>query len=69
MTTQNMTTISEMGPMIAEGLAKAQCSKAKPASRASAVQSKQSEGQSDTKGGQQLALFRGPSRGPDILKL
>jgi hypothetical protein len=44
------------GPAIAHG------SKAKPATRVSATQSKQSEGQSDTKDGQQLA-HPGPRQG------
>jgi hypothetical protein len=44
------------------GPTKAQGSKAKPASWVSTAQSKQSEGQGDTKGGQQLAHL-GPHRG------
>jgi hypothetical protein len=50
------------GPHDYRGPAKAQGSKAKPTSRVSATQSKQSVGQSDTKGGQQLA-HPGPHRG------
>jgi hypothetical protein len=42
--------------MIAKGPAKAQGSEAKSASRIRATQSKLSEGQSDTRGGRQLAL-------------
>jgi hypothetical protein len=41
--------------MIVVGSTKAQGSKVKPASRVRAAQSNQSEGQSDTNGGQQLA--------------
>jgi hypothetical protein len=41
--------------MIAVGSAKAQGSKAKPTNRVRAAQSNQSEGRSDTKGGEQLA--------------
>jgi hypothetical protein len=44
-----------MGPTITEVSAKAQHSKVKSASPVRAVQSKQSEGRSDTKGGQHLA--------------
>jgi hypothetical protein len=51
------------------GPAKAQGSQAKPANRVNTAQSKQREGQSDTKGGQQLALPETPSKGPDILNL
>jgi hypothetical protein len=49
------TIISKMGPMIIVGSAKAQGSKEKPTNRVRATQSNQSEGRSDTKGGQQLA--------------
>jgi hypothetical protein len=51
-----------MGPTIAKGSTKAQGSKAKPASRVRATQSNQSEGRSDTKGGQQL-VHSEPHRG------
>jgi hypothetical protein len=50
-----METISKMGPMIVVGFTKAQGSKAKHVEWVRATQSNQSEGQSDTKGGQQLA--------------
>jgi hypothetical protein len=46
----------------------AQGSKVKPTSRVRATQSKQSEGQRDTRGGQQLALNVAPPRGPSTLK-
>jgi hypothetical protein len=53
--TNNFTgTISETGPMIAVGSAKAQGSRVKPTDRVRATQSNQSEGRSDTKDGQQL---------------
>jgi hypothetical protein len=64
-----MTTVSKMGPMIVEEPANAQGSKAKPADRVRAAQSKQSERQSDTRGGQKLALFEASSRGHGALKL
>jgi hypothetical protein len=53
------------------GSAKAQGSKAKPTSRVSAAQSRQNEGQSDIKGGQQIAHL-GPIEGtrhPQVLYL
>jgi hypothetical protein len=56
------------GPHDCCGPTKAQGSKTKPASQVSAAQSKQSEGKRDTKGGQQLALSKAPSREPNILK-
>jgi hypothetical protein len=57
------------GPHNCRGPVKAQGSKAKLASRVSAAQSNQSEGQSDTSDGQEMALPGTPLRGPDILKL
>jgi hypothetical protein len=53
-TLQDMATIYKMGPMIVVGSTKAQGSKAKPTSRVRVAQSNQSEGQSNTMGGQQL---------------
>jgi hypothetical protein len=50
MTVRDTTTVSQTGPMITDGAYKAQGSKAKPASRVSTTQSKQSEGQSNTNG-------------------
>jgi hypothetical protein len=58
-----------MSPMIAEGPANAQGSKAKLASQVRAAKSKQRKGQSDTRGGQQLTLSSAPSRGHSALKL
>jgi hypothetical protein len=52
-----------------KGTANAQGFKVKLASRVRVAQSKQSEGQNDTMGSQQLALSRGPSRGHGTLKL
>jgi hypothetical protein len=57
-TSWDMAIVSKTGPMIAEGPAIAQGSKAKPTSRARVAQSKQSEGQSDKWGGQQLAFSK-----------
>jgi hypothetical protein len=51
------------------GACKAQGLEAKPARWVRAAHSKQSEGQSDTWGGQQLALSGAPLRGHDTLKL
>jgi hypothetical protein len=53
-TSWDMATISTTGPIIVVGSAKAQGLKAKTASRVKAAQSNQSEGQSNTRGGQQL---------------
>jgi hypothetical protein len=53
-TSWDTATVSKTGPMILEGFAKSQGSKAKPISRVRATQSNQSEGRSDTKGDQQL---------------
>jgi hypothetical protein len=47
-----MTTVSKMGPTIVEGPANAEGSKAKPVRWVRTTQSNQSEGRSDTRGGQ-----------------
>jgi hypothetical protein len=47
----DMTTVSKIGPMIAVGSAKSQGLKVKLANRVRGAQTKQIEGQSDTKGG------------------
>jgi hypothetical protein len=63
------TTISKMGPTIAIGSTKAQCSKAKHINRVRAAQSNQTEGRSDTWEGQYFGAPGAPSRGPSLLKL
>jgi hypothetical protein len=64
-----MKTVSKMGPTIVVGLLIAQGSKAKPTSQASTTLSEQSEGWSDTNGGQQMAHLE-PHRGdPTSLSL
>jgi hypothetical protein len=70
MTSQDTVTISQTGPTIAEGPTKLRVRrKPPPPHRISTAQRKQSEGQSDKRDGQQLALSSTPSRGPDVLKL
>jgi hypothetical protein len=66
---RNVATVSEMGPTIAVGSAKAQGFEGETHLWVRAAQSSQSEGRSDTKDDQYFSAPGAPSRGPDILKL
>jgi hypothetical protein len=68
-TSWDTATVSEMGPTIAMGLAKAQGSNVKPIGRVRAAQSNMREGQSNTREGQHFGTPSAPSRGADLLKL
>jgi hypothetical protein len=61
-TSWDTTTISKMGPMIAEGPTNALGSKVKPTNRVKAIQSKQSRAQSETRSGSKWHFLR-PHRG------
>jgi hypothetical protein len=69
MTVQDVATISQTGLTIAEGLAKLRVLRQNPLVGSEPPKTTQSEGQSDTKYGQELPLFGPPPRGPGILKL